>query len=105
MYYEYKKKLDKYKKMLYIYNMKQRKLYNRINLLRQERKLSRKELAEKIGVNFQTIGYLEREEYNPSLDLAFRISECFGLPIELIFSPAPQPPLSEELMRWRKKEE
>ena len=91
--------------MLYIYNMKQRKLYNRINLLRQERKLSRKELAEKIGVNFQTVGYLEREEYNPSLDLAFRISECFGLPIELIFSPTPQPPLSEELMRWRNKEE
>ena len=48
--------------------------------------MSRKDLAEKIGVNFQTVGYLEREEYNPSLDLAFRISEHLGLPVELIFS-------------------
>ena len=45
--------------------------------------MSRKELAEKIGVNFQTIGYLEREEYNPSLDLAFRISEILDKPVEL----------------------
>ncbi|MCK4301961.1 MAG: helix-turn-helix domain-containing protein, partial [candidate division Zixibacteria bacterium] len=58
--------------------METRKLYNRIAVLRQERGISRKELAEIIGVNFQTVGYLEREEYNPSLDLAFRISECFG---------------------------
>ena len=55
--------------------MEIRKLYNRIAVLRQEQNISRKELADKIGVNFQTVGYLEREEYNPSLDLAFRISE------------------------------
>ena len=77
--------------------MKTRKLYNRIGILRQERGMTRKELAEKIGVNVQTIGYLEREEYNPSLDLAFRISECFALPIEIIFSTQPMRPLSEEL--------
>ncbi len=50
-----------------------------------------------IGVNYQTVGYLERGEYNPSLDLAFRISEVFGLPIETIFSTQPLKPLSEEL--------
>ncbi len=50
-----------------------------------------------IGVNYQTVGYLERGEYNPSLDLAFRISEVFGLAIEAIFSTQPQKPLSEEL--------
>jgi len=77
--------------------MKSRKLYNRISLLREERGISRKELAEKIGVNFQTVGYLERGEYNPSLDLAFRISEIFGLPIEFIFSTEPLRPLSEQL--------
>lgn len=66
--------------------MESRKLYNRINLLRKEKGMSRQELADKIGVNFQTIGYLEREEYNPSLDLAFRISEVFELPIDMIFS-------------------
>lgn len=82
--------------LLYIYNVKSRKLYNRIALLRAERGLSRKELAEAIGVNFQTVGYLEREEYNPSLDLAFRIGEYFGFPIDFIFSTAPMKPLSQE---------
>ncbi len=60
--------------------------------------MSRKDLADKIGVNFQTVGYLEREEYNPSLDLAFRISELFRLPVEMIFSTAPLKPLSLELL-------
>ena len=32
-----------------------------------------------LTVNYQTIGYLERGEYNPSLDLALRIAEHFGL--------------------------
>ena len=77
--------------------MQPRKLYNRVPILRQERGLSRKDLAEMIGVNYQTVGYLERGEYNPSLDLAFRISEVFGLPIETIFSTQPLKPLSEEL--------
>ena len=77
--------------------MKGRIIYNRIALLRKEKDISRKELAEKIGVNFQTIGYLEREEYNPSLDLAFRISEIFKLPIDVIFSTEPLKPLSELL--------
>ncbi len=65
--------------------------------------MSRKELADKIGVNFQTVGYLEREEYNPSLDLALRISEVFGLPVELIFSTEPLRPLSEELLMYKRR--
>ncbi|UCD16484.1 MAG: helix-turn-helix transcriptional regulator [Candidatus Zixiibacteriota bacterium] len=77
--------------------MKARRIYNRISILRQERGISRKELAGEIGVNFQTVGYLEREEYNPSLDLAFRISEFFSLPVEMIFSTEPLKPLSQEL--------
>jgi DNA-binding XRE family transcriptional regulator len=83
--------------------MKSRKIYNRISILRQERGLTRKELAEKIGVNFQTVGYLEREEYNPSLDLAFKIGETFGLPVELIFSSEPLKPLSEEIIELKNK--
>jgi DNA-binding XRE family transcriptional regulator len=83
--------------------MKSRKLYNRIAVLRKERNISRKDLAEIIGVNFQTVGYLEREEYNPSLDLAFKISEYFGLPIELIFSSEPLKPLIEEIMELKNK--
>lgn len=83
--------------------MNSRKLYNRISVLRQERGISRKELADRIGVNFQTVGYLEREEYNPSLDLAFRICEYFGLPIEMVFSTEPMKPLSQEILEQRKK--
>jgi len=83
--------------------MKPRKLYNRISVLRKERNISRKELAESIGVNIQTVGYLEREEYNPSLDLAFKINEYFGLPVELIFSPEPLKPLSEEIKELKNK--
>ena len=81
--------------------MKGRKLYNRISILRQERNLSRKQLAEIIGVNTQTVGYLEREEYNPSLDLAFRISECFRLPVEVIFSTEPMEIMSMKLFGER----
>jgi putative transcriptional regulator len=72
-------------------------LYNRLTVLRAERGLSRQELADALGVNYQTIGYLERGEYNPSLDLALRAAEYFGLPIEAIFSRRPFPPLSSQL--------
>ncbi|MEA1980910.1 MAG: helix-turn-helix transcriptional regulator [candidate division Zixibacteria bacterium] len=83
--------------------MKNQKLYNRITVLREENNFSRKELAKEIGVNFQTVGYLEREEYNPSLGLAFRISKIFKLPIEMIFSTEPMKPLSQEVLKYRKK--
>jgi putative transcriptional regulator len=83
--------------------MDSRKLYNRISILRKEKDLTRIDLADKIGVNFQTVGYLEREEYNPSLDLAFRISEVFDLPIEMIFSTKPFKSLSEILKENSKK--
>ena len=83
--------------------MKARKLYNRIAVLRQERGISRKELADRIGVNFQTVGYLERDEYNPSLDLAFRICDCFDLPVDLVFSTEPLKPMSQELLKHRKE--
>ncbi|MBS3966434.1 MAG: helix-turn-helix transcriptional regulator [Truepera sp.] len=74
------------------------KLYNRLPVLRAERGLSRQELADAVGVNYQTIGYLERGDYNPSLELAFKLAEYFGLPIEAIFSTRPLKPLSEALV-------
>ena len=83
--------------------METRKIYNRISVLRNERNISRKDLAKEIRVNFQTVGYLEREEYNPSLDLAFKISEYFELPIEIVFSTEPIKPLSEELKELKDK--
>ena len=75
------------------------KIYNRLAVLRAERDMSRVELARAIGVNYQTIGSLERGDYSPSLALAFRLTEVFGLPVEAIFSPRPFVPLSEQVYR------
>jgi putative transcriptional regulator len=73
------------------------RIFNRIAVLRAERGLSRQDLADELDVNYQTVGYLERGDYNPSLELVFRLSEYFGLPIEAIFSTQPFRPLSEEV--------
>lgn len=72
-------------------------IHNRVKVLRVERGLSRQELAEALGINYQTVGYIERGDYNPSLELAFRICEHFGLPVEAVFSREPFRPLSQEL--------
>jgi putative transcriptional regulator len=74
-------------------------LYNRIAVLRAERSVSRNDLARAVGVNSQTVGFLERGDYAPSLELAFKLSEFFSLPIEAIFSPQPFRPLSEQVYR------
>lgn len=72
-------------------------LYNRIAVLRAERGVSRQELADAVGVNYQTIGFLERGNYGPSLKLAFQIAAFFELPIEAIFSTEPLKPLSQQV--------
>jgi len=72
-------------------------LYNRIAVLRAERGVSRQQLADAVEVNYQTIGFLERGDYSPSLKLAFALSEFFGLPVEAIFSTKPFRPLSEQV--------
>lgn len=66
-------------------------------MLRAERGMSRRELAEAVGVHYQTIGYLERGEYSPSLALAFRIAEVFELPLTEVFSDRPFPTLRDVL--------
>jgi putative transcriptional regulator len=75
----------------------ERKIHNRLAVLRTERGMSRLDLARTLGVNYQTVGYLERGDYSPSLELAFRVSEVFGLPVEAIFSTQPFVPLSEQV--------
>jgi len=60
-------------------------------MLRVERGISRREFAEAIGVHYQTVGYLERGEYSPSLQLALRIAAYFGVPVEFVFSLEPFP--------------
>lgn len=69
------------------------RIHNRLAVLRAERGLTRQDLAKAVGVNYQTVGFLERGDYNPSLSLAFALSQCFGVPIEAIFSPQPFQPL------------
>jgi putative transcriptional regulator len=63
-------------------------VYNRIEEVRTDLGLSRQDLADKVGVHYQTIGYLEREEYSPSLVLALRISEALKTPLSELFSLA-----------------
>jgi putative transcriptional regulator len=72
-------------------------IYNRIAMLRAERGISRRELAEALGVHYQTIGYLERGEYSPSLYLALRIAEYFEVAVEVAFSTSPFPRLGGPL--------
>lgn len=64
-------------------------VFNRIEEIRLTHNISRQELAESVGVHYQTIGYIERGEYNPSLSLALRISEVLQLEINEIFSIKP----------------
>ncbi|MFE6159213.1 helix-turn-helix transcriptional regulator [Streptomyces sp. NPDC056486] len=72
-------------------------VHNRLAMVRAERKVSRQSLAEAVGVHYQTIGYIERGQYNPSLDLALRIADFFGLPVEALFSLEPFRPLTDEV--------
>lgn len=54
---------------------------------RSERGWSQQDLAERLGVSRQTVNAIERERYDPSLTLAFRLAEVFGLTIEDLFQP------------------
>jgi DNA-binding XRE family transcriptional regulator len=59
-------------------------VHNRLAMVRAERKVSRQSLAEAVGAHYQTIGYIERGQYNPSLDQA-------------VFSLEPFRPLTDEV--------
>ncbi len=58
---------------------------NRLPELREERGLSQQELAERVEVTRQTINAVERERYNPSLELAFDLADEFDCHVEDIF--------------------
>ena len=64
-------------------------VYNRIEEVRTDFGLTRQELADKVGVHYQTIGYLERGEYSPSLVLALRISKALDQEVSELFSLNP----------------
>lgn len=79
--------------MLCLCNNSLHMLYNRIALLRTERGISRQELAHLVDVNYQTIGFIERGDYSPSLELAFKIASVFDVDITIVFSDKPFKPL------------
>jgi len=60
-------------------------MHNRIKELRAGQDLSQLELAQKVGVRRETIVFLEKGKYNPSLRLAHDVARFFGLPIEEVF--------------------
>lgn len=74
-------------------------VHNRITLLRAEQGVSRRQLADALGVHYQTVGYLERGENSPSLDLALRIAAFFEVPVEAVFSLTPFPRVTDEAGR------
>ena len=78
---------------LYNYPM----ISNRIALYRVERGLSRKDLAAAVGVNPQTVGFLERGSYTPSVELALKLAASFNVPVEALFSLKPFPALAVQL--------
>ena len=58
---------------------------NRVEQLRKGRGLNQDDFAKLLRVSRQTISAIETGKYNPSLELAFAISDFFGKPIEEIF--------------------
>ena len=58
---------------------------NRLKVLRAERDWRQQDLAQRLEVSRQSVHAIETGKYDPSLPLAFRIADVFGLPIEQIF--------------------
>jgi putative transcriptional regulator len=52
-----------------------------------------------VDVNPQTIGYLERGDYKPSLELGLKIAAVFNVPIEVLFSFTPFPSVADALKK------
>lgn len=66
-----------------------KKIKTRVKEFREEKGLTQQELAERVGVSRQTIYYLEKGDYNPSLTLSFKIAESLEKPLSQIFFRVP----------------
>lgn len=60
-------------------------IWNRIKVLRAERNWTQADLADRVGISRQAIISIEKYKYTPSLELAFRIAETFGVSINDVF--------------------
>ena len=59
---------------------------NRLRVLRAERDWTQEDLARRLGISRQAVIAIEKEKYDPSLPLAFKIARLFKQPVEDIFS-------------------
>jgi putative transcriptional regulator len=78
------------------------KVKSNIKEIRDELNLSQQELADKIGVSRQTIYYLEKGSYNPSLTISFKIAEVLEKPLKEIFY---QEPIIKDILKNKTLEE
>lgn len=58
---------------------------NTVKFMRESKAYSQKQLGEMIGVSRQTINAIENGRYNPSIEVAFKLSNIFSVNIEQIF--------------------
>ncbi len=71
--------------------MKKKILNNKIRKFRFENnEMTQEELAQKVAVTRQTIIAIEKGNYSPSLELAFKIAQAFGASIEEVFTYSEQ---------------
>jgi putative transcriptional regulator len=71
--------------------MEKYKIRNNIRKLRfNQGEMTQEQLAEKAGVTRQTIIAIESSKYSPSLELAFRLAQAFGVPLQEVFSYTPE---------------
>lgn len=62
---------------------------NRVKTYRVDRGLSRRELADRVSVHPQTIGAIERGQFNPTIEVALRLAEVLGVGLDALFSRSP----------------
>jgi len=66
-----------------------KKVKSKVKDFRDKLGLTQQQLADKIGVSRQTIYYLEKGDYNPSLTISFKLSEIFDEQLDMIFYQEP----------------
>lgn len=59
---------------------------NRLKVLRAERDWTQADLADRVGISRQAVISIEKYKYTPSLELAFKIAEAFGVSINQVFA-------------------
>ena len=59
---------------------------NRLKVLRAERDWTQADLADRVGISRQAVISIAKYKYTPSLELAFKIAEAFGVSIDQVFA-------------------